>query len=90
MRPRSVPFYLPVSAAPVCSASPPLPHSCSSSDRSTEAPLPAGTETVRAQHQQAYDLAPPAIKPGRAQARRWPASFHGPREAHSQSSLPSP
>lgn len=90
MWPKSVPFYLPAWAAPACSASPPLPHSCSSSDRSTEAPLPAGTETARARHQQAYAPAPPAIRPERAQARHQPAWSHGPRGVHSQSLLPSP
>lgn len=88
--PKSVPFYLPALAAPGCSASPPLPHSCSSFDRSTEAPLPAETETARARHQQAYVPEPPAIRPGTAQAQRQPAWSPGPPGARSQSLLPSP
>lgn len=77
-------------AAPACSASPPLPRSCSSSDRSTGAPLRAETGTARARRRPAFAPAPPAARPGRARARRRPASSRGPRRARSQRPLPSP
>lgn len=85
-----VPSYLPMWAAPVSSASPPLPRSYSSSDRSTEAPLRAGTGTARARRRPASGPAPPVVRPGRARARRQPASSRGPRGGRSRSPLPSP
>lgn len=72
-------LVLPV-VAPACSASPPLPHSYSSSDRSKEAPHPAGTGTGRALRPPACAPAPLAKALGRAQALRRPASSRGPRE----------
>lgn len=84
------PLYLPESSVPGCSASPPLPHSCSSSDRSTGALLPAGTGTARAQHLRAYGQAPLAIRPGRVRVRRQPTLSRGPPGAHSPSLGPSP
>lgn len=83
-------IMVPASAAPGCSASLPLPHSCSNSDRSTEAPLPTGTETATALHQQAYALVSPAVRPGRALAQHQPAWSHGPQGVRSKSLLPSP
>lgn len=70
---------VPMRTAPACSSSPPPPRSCSSSDRSTEAPPRAATGTATGPRRPASAPVPPAAGPGRAQARRRPALSRGQR-----------